>query len=141
MPVYYRLTKSNMKGKSKGRYYAKSVSMGEVHIDEMAKILSASGTVTEGDVFAVLKDLTILMKRELGEGRTVVLDGLGRFRIAIESDSVEAPDEFNAAKHIRGLQCKFIAQGHRDHMISKVVRPFTDGLTCLRAPINDVHDE
>jgi predicted histone-like DNA-binding protein len=141
MSVFYRLIKSNMKGKSEGRYYAKAVSMGEIHLDEMAKILSASSSVTEGDVYAVLKDLTNLMKREMGDGHTVVLDGLGRFRIAIESDTVETPSDFNVAKHIRGLQCKFIAQGYRRGVISKVVRPFTEGIKCKQAPINDVHDE
>jgi hypothetical protein len=31
MAIYYRLTKRNMKGKSEGSYYAKAVTMGELH--------------------------------------------------------------------------------------------------------------
>jgi predicted histone-like DNA-binding protein len=141
MSIYYRLVKSNMKGKSEGRYFAKAVSMGEIHTDELAMRLSASSSLTEGDVYAVLKDLTKLMKDELGDGHTVVLDGLGRFRIAIESDTVADPSEFNATKHIRGLQCKFVAEGHRNALISKLIRPFTQGVNCKRAPTNDEHDE
>ena len=138
MPVYYKFAKSNMKGKSEGRYYAKAVTMGEIHTPEIAKILCHSSTVTEGDVLAVLKDLTSLMKQEMGEGHTVVLDGLGRFRISIVSDTVADPSEFNASKHIRGLRCNFIAEGHHGKDTPKLTKPFTEGLKCKRAPINDV---
>jgi hypothetical protein len=33
------------------------------------------------------EDLTSLMKQEMGEGYTVVLEGLGRFKISIVSDT------------------------------------------------------
>ena len=41
------------------------------------------------------EDLTNLMKQEMGEGHTVVLDDLGRFKISIVSDTVANPSEFN----------------------------------------------
>lgn len=141
MSLNYRLTKSNMNGKSNGRYYAKAVSLGEIHIEELAKMLSHSGTVTEGDVKAVLTDLVNLMKDQLSSSKTVVLDGFGRFKLAIDSDTVAAPTDFNAGKHIKGLRCKFIAEGKRGDIggNGKLKKVFTEGVTCIPAPINDLN--
>jgi predicted histone-like DNA-binding protein len=141
MSVFYKLAKSNMQGKSKNRYYAKAVAMGETHTKDIAKRMSEAGTVTEGDVYAVLTDLITFMKNDLGEGHIVVLDGFGRFKLAIESDTVKDPVDFDATKHIRGLRCKFIAQGHHSQLSSKMEKPFTSGIKCKRAPINDTRSE
>lgn len=139
MSVNYRLIKSNMKGKSNGRYYAKAVSLGEIHTKEISKKLCHSGTVTEGDVYAVLTDLVSLMKQEMAMSKTVVLDGFGRFRLSIDSDTVSSPEEFNAGKHIKGLRCKFIAEGkHVDVSTSRLKKVFTEGVDCTSAPINDI---
>ncbi len=139
MSVKYRLIKSNMKGKSSGRYYAKAVSLGEIHTKEISKKLNHSGTITEGDVYAVITDLVNQMKQEMANGLTVVLDGFGRFKLAIDSDTVSSPDEFNAGKHIKGLRCKFIAEGkHADVSTSRLKKVFTEGVDCTPAPINDI---
>jgi predicted histone-like DNA-binding protein len=144
MSLNYKLTKSNMKGKSNGRYYAKAVTFGEIHIDELAQKLSHSSTVTEGDVKAVITDLVNLMKYELASSKTVVLDGFGRFKLAIDSDTVATPAEFNAGRHIKGLRCKFIAEGKRGNIGGKgrLKKVFTEGVECVPAPINDrrIHD-
>ena len=81
MAVYYRLTKSNMKGKSEGRYYAKAVTMGELHTLDLARIISANNSATVSDVQAVLTALTQVMEQYLGDGQSIILDGLGRFKL------------------------------------------------------------
>ena len=85
--------------------------------------------------------LVNLMKDQLSSSKTVVLDGFGRFKLAIDSDTVAAPTDFNAGKHITGLRCKFIAEGKRGDIggNGKLKKVFTEGVTCIPAPINDLN--
>jgi hypothetical protein len=72
MAVFYRLTKSNMKGKSASRYYAKAVTMGELHTNDLAAMVSESNSVTESDVHGVLIALIQQMKQGMKDEKTVV---------------------------------------------------------------------
>lgn len=141
MAVYYRLTKSNMKGKSEGRYYAKAVAMGELHTLDLARIISASNSATVSDVQAVLTALTQVMEQYLGDGQSIILDGLGRFKLSIESQSVSNPDDFNVTEHVKAVHCNFIPEGKIPKMGSKQVKTFCSGVKVVAAPINDVRDE
>ena len=138
MAIFYRFTKSNMKGKSAGRYYAKAVTMGETHTKELAKSISASNSATESDVNAVLIALVQEMKQRLKEGKAVVLDGFGRFKLTLETESVADPSEFDVAEHVHGVHCSFIEEGRKsqgDHIQTKT---FSAGVKIMEAPRNDV---
>ena len=65
----------------------------------------------------------------------MVLDGFGRFKLAIESEQVEHPNDFNADKHIKGVKCKFIAEGRREIGNQKLVKSFSEGVKCVEAPL------
>lgn len=138
MAIFYRLTKSNMKGKSEGRYYAKAVSMGEMHTMDLAQVISKNNSVTVGDVLASLAGLIEVMQQYLGDGQTVVLDGLGRFRLSIESETVENPGDFRADKHVKGIRCNFIPEGKVLKPGDKQVKTFCSGVKVTEAPKNDV---
>ena len=43
----------------------------------------------------------------LSLGNTVVLDGLGRFHLTVESDPVENKEDFDIKKNVKGVKCKF----------------------------------
>ena len=47
------------------------------------------------------------------DGNAVVIDGLGRFRLMVESEGVEKASDFNIARHIRRIVCKFLPAAHR----------------------------
>src|SRR5574344_2909493 len=134
MAIVYRLIKNNIKGKMFGKYYAKSISLGEVHTSDLAKKISSSNSVTESDVYAVVAALMEEMKLSLGEGHTVVLDGFGRFKLSIESDLVDNPETFDAGKNIRGVRCKFIAEGKRISTGRNLLKAFSKGVKCVRLP-------
>jgi predicted histone-like DNA-binding protein len=138
MAVFYRLTKSNMKGKSAGRYYAKAVTMGELHTNDLAAMVSESNSVTESDVHGVLIALIQQMKQGMKDGKTVVLDGLGRFKLTLETESVADPSEFSAAKHIHGVHCSFIEEGRKPQGNHRQTKIFSTGVEIKAAPVNDV---
>lgn|SRR5574344_1370318 len=138
MAVYYRFTKSNMKGKSAGRYYAKAVTMGETHTRDLAKSISASNSVTESDVNAVLIALIQEMKQDLKSGKAVVLDGFGRFKLTLETESVADPSDFNVAEHVHGVHCSFVEEGRKPQGNHIQTKTFSTGVDIKAAPVNDV---
>ena len=129
MSVKYNLVKSNMRGKSQGRYYAKAVSTGEIDTDELAVKLSKSGSMSVGTVKGVIADLVLEMKDQLASGKTVELDNFGRFKLSIESLSVEKPEDFNTRDHIIGAHCSFVEEGKRRQVNTQhLEKVFSEGL-------------
>ena len=69
--------------------------------------------LSEGSVIAVVTELEDLLKEKLGEGQTVVLPGIGRFSLRVESIGVDDPKEFNIRRHITRIICGFLPAGRR----------------------------
>ena len=65
------------------------------------------------------------MTHELKMGKTVVLDGFGRFRLVAESQGVSSPKEFNIKKHIKGVRCNFLPARERDSQTRKLSSPLS----------------
>jgi predicted histone-like DNA-binding protein len=83
MPISYRIRqrKNNLSSEKELNYIYQAVSNGTVTMDELAYEISQECTLTETDVIAVLHALGKKMQHHLGDGKTVVLDNVGRFRI------------------------------------------------------------
>lgn len=123
MAIQIRLLQHKRKDLN-GKWYGRAVSIGEVGIKEMAKKISESNSVTESDVNAVIVALVEEMKYQLQSGKTVVVDGLGRFHLTVKSDLVEKKEDFNLKKHIKKIMCKFTPAGHKDRLTRKMERDF-----------------
>ena len=107
--------------------------MDEVHTEELAQKINQKCTVTETDVVAVIDALVRQMKEELQEGRTVVLDGFGRFHLTVQSELVDNKEDFNVLRHIKRVLCKFTPDAHRKNLTDrKLVRTFCDGTAIKR---------
>ena len=80
MAVHIKLIKNNIKSSSSyGKYFAKTVSQGEVTLDEIAAEACRNSGFSEGAVVGVVTELQDILKQRLTEGQTVVLPGIGRF--------------------------------------------------------------
>lgn len=124
MAIEIRLKKYKNKTKSSyGKWYAQTVTLGTVGTKEIAQHICQNSSFTEGDVLGVLQQLTGEMQRALQSGMAVRMDGIGRFRIVAESVGVRNQSDFNIQKHIKGVRIKFLAEGHRDAITWKVIRP------------------
>ena len=114
MAVYIKLIKNNIKSSSSyGKYFAKTVSQGEVNLKEIAAEACRNSGFSEGSVLGVTTELQDILKHRLAEGQTVVLDGIGRFSLRVESIGVDNPEDFNIRQHITRIVCGFLPAGRR----------------------------
>ena len=68
---------------------------------------------SEGSVVGVVTELQDILKQRLREGQTVVLPGIGRFSLRVESIGVDDPKAFNIRRHITRIVCGFLPAGRR----------------------------
>ena len=114
MAVHFKLIKNNIKSsKSYGKYFAKAVSQGEVTMEELAADAAANCGISKGNFVRGVTELEEMMKNRLADGQTVVIEGIGRFSLRVESIGVDNPKEFNIARHITRFICGFLPSGRR----------------------------
>lgn len=114
MAIHIRLIKNNIKSSSSyGKYFAKSVSQGEVTLKSMVRESLLARGYNESAVVAVVADLEHALKVKLSDGYTVVLPEIGRFSLRVESEGVDDPKQFSLRRHIKRIVCGFLPAGHR----------------------------
>jgi hypothetical protein len=62
---------------------------------------------------ALVTDLQDILRRKLEDGQTVVLPGIGRFSLRVESEGVDDPKRFDLRRHIKRIFCRFLPAGRR----------------------------
>ena len=95
------------------KFYGKAVKRQDVTLETIAEMISQKNSVTESDVYAVLKALVHEMKFLLQLGHTVKLDGFGNFHLTIESEMVDKESDYQLDKHVKRVLCKFTPASHR----------------------------
>ena len=114
MAVHIKLIKNNIKRSSSyGKYFAKAVSQGEVTLNEIAEEACRNCGFSKGTMVGVVTELQDILKEKLREGQTVVLPGIGRFSLRVESIGVDDPKAFNIRQHITRIICGFLPAGRR----------------------------
>ena len=92
-----------------GKY--KAVAVHERTLDTkkiIEEVKERNGFLSEGTVEAVLIGLSEVINRHLRNGDKVRLDDWGLIKLEIESDKVDAPENFKPKKHIRGVRLHFL---------------------------------
>jgi predicted histone-like DNA-binding protein len=112
MALQIRVQKMKRKGQP-DKWYGKAVKWQDVSLATIAEKISMDNSVTESDVYAVLKALVYEMKKQLQMGNTVKLDGFGSFHLTIESDTVDNKEDYKLDEHVKRVVCKFTPTGHR----------------------------
>ena len=93
MAVHIKLIKNNIKSSSSyGKYFAKTISQGEVTLDEIAAEACRNSGFGEGAVIGVVTELQ---------------------DIRVESIGVDDPKTFNIRRHITRIVCGFLPAGRR----------------------------
>ena len=114
MAVHIRLVKNNIKNNnSYGKYFAKAVSQGEVTMKELAEEAALNSGISRANFIRGVAELQDMMKHRLANGQTVVIEGIGRFSLRVESIGVDDPKQFNISRHITRFVCKFLPTGKR----------------------------
>lgn len=136
MSIFLRLEKKNFKTReTAGKWYAKATPLTTVHTEDLAQSISDSATFTKADVEGVITALVDEMKRRLQDGQKVVLDNFGSFSIAVHSDGVDNPDDFDLKRHVRKPFCKFTPAGRRNQQLGRrIVRNFLENVKWTWSP-------
>lgn len=114
MAIKVRLEKSKFKEENRsGKWYARTVSMGDVTTNELAEKIQKGNTFTRADVQGLIVALVDEMREALQMGKTVVIDGVGRFHLTVESEAVSEKDDFNLGRNIKNVRCAFVPAGKR----------------------------
>lgn len=144
MSLFVRLKKYKNKTKSSyGKLYAETVYTGEVHTRDIAKAVSENTTFRPGEVKGLIDEIVAEMKRQLQDSNIVVIDGLGRFRLMVESEGVEKKEDFNIQTSIKRIVCKYLPAGRRDaeetgnKQNGRIKRNFCDGAKVRMWPGKD----
>ena len=115
MAIHIRLIRNNIKSSSSyGKYFAKTVSQGDVTLKDMVRQTLMARGYDEAAVVTVVTDLEHALKVKLSDGYTVVLPGIGRFSLRVESQGVDKPKKFDIRRHITRIVCGFLPAGRRD---------------------------
>jgi predicted histone-like DNA-binding protein len=88
------------------KYYASTISAGEISLKQLSKRISSMSTVNSGDILAVLDLLNQVMIEELGDGNIVRFGDFGSFQISISAEGQDAADKVTAAS-IKGSKINF----------------------------------
>ena len=104
MSIRIKLRKNEIKSnKNYGQYFAETVSMGTVGVEQLAEEISRNCTLKSSDVQGAIIALQEVMANHLQSGETVVLPGIGSFSLSAESSGAESPKKFSLQRHIRGI--------------------------------------
>jgi predicted histone-like DNA-binding protein len=95
------------------KYYAHTVSAGDIDSEELALKIQANTTFSRGEVRGLIDSLVDEMKYQMSQGHTVILNGFGRFHLAVESEGADTPEAFDIANDIKRVKCKFTPAGKR----------------------------
>ena len=112
MALQVKLQKIKKKGLPE-KWYGKTVKRQDVTLKQIAAVISKNNSVTESDVYGVLKALIHEMTFFLQMGHTVKLEGLGNFHLTIESETVDNKNDYRLKEHVKRVKCKFTPASHR----------------------------
>ncbi|MBM0128545.1 DNA-binding protein [Prevotella copri] len=107
MSVKYRKVKNNRKGSAtRGKIYGKAVVDGVIRTKEIAEKIGKRCTLTEPDIIAVINALETEIAYALADGKRVILDGFGSFKVGISTSPADTPKKFTTA-NIKGFHVVF----------------------------------
>ena len=140
MAVNYKIYKSNRKGTGNGMYYARASHRGTSTVNDLAKTMESNSTVKRSDILAVLSELSETMRNELNQGNRVKIDGLGTFKVGINTLPAKTAKEFTAQKNIKRIHLIFLPEVTSDAQ-GKQVKTLLQGVKVQEASEYAVDEE
>ena len=108
MSVKYRKVVNNRKNsKTKGKVYGRAVVDGVIDTKEIARKINKRCTLTEPDIIAVINALETEIGYGLSDGKRVMLDGFGSFKVGLTTTPADSAKKFTNA-NIKGMHVIFL---------------------------------
>ena len=127
----YKMYKNNnSSSKSAGLWFARAdIDSNPFTTDDISDEIQKNCSMKESDVVAVLKELKGIMKRELQNGRRVVIKDLGSFKLGISTTGVETTKKFDVKKNITNVHVIFAPEKRYDDATGRYITMLTEGIT------------
>lgn len=142
MPVIYKAQQSTIATREgKKLYYPRVILTGNVGTDVIAREIAEQSSLTSGDTKNVIDNLVIVIGRHLQASESVTLDGLGTFRLTLNSNGKGVEDEKDVSATQGVLKVRFQPASTRRSDGTVATRSMTTGARCVRfekgEPVND----
>ncbi len=109
MSIHFKVIERGRPGVAGGgekKYYANTVTNGEMTLNKLTKSIEKVSTVSGADIRAVVYAMVDVMKDALEDGRIVRLGDLGSLRISISSNGEDTPEAVSASS-VKGAKTVF----------------------------------
>ena len=138
--MLYRLYQNNRKNSEfSGKWYARAVYVNELDLNDVAELIQRNTTAKKADVLAVLTEMVEVIRDAIQASQVVNINGLGRFRITLNTAPANTAADFNVQENILGCKVRFLPEmkggakkGSKKQIYLK------DGITFQESPKNDV---
>lgn len=90
-----------------GKYFPKIQHPFVVTSEKIAMDIQQNCSVKRSDIDAVIVELGEALFNNLRDGNIVQLNNIGRFKLSVRGNSVDAPEDFKLSRDIFGVNCKF----------------------------------
>ena len=102
------------------KWFGRVVHQGTLGTDELAEHIMEHGSIyTDDVVLGVTRKLMHCIAEQLEAGYKVKLDGIGTLYLTAQSTGVDAPEEFDMQKNIKGLRVRFLGDQKSTSLYSK----------------------
>lgn len=92
-------------------YYPRAITIGTaINTDQIAEALADRSTVTKTDVKAVLTEMADVMSQHMAQGKSVKLEGLGSFRLGLNTKGVKNEEDFDFQTQLQRVKVNFIPE-------------------------------
>ncbi len=112
--IQYVTYQDNRKEVGTHLYYGRAVHNTTIGTEQLADRIQRSCTLKVSDIVACLKELSEVIKDELGNSNRVHIDGLGTFYVNVKSLGAESEEEFTATDNIKALRIRMLPSSTDD---------------------------
>lgn len=110
----YKLHKvTNRTQRSYGKYVAKAIHPNTITANEIELEIADNCSAKQSDCQLVLCELADTIKHHLQAGDRVELPFLGTIKLEIDSMAVDTEEEFNVARHVKGLRLHLLPKSSK----------------------------
>lgn len=113
MAVQFKMIpkQNNLVSPPQVNYYPCAVSVGEVHLDDLARIIASRSTMSRADCYGVIIALSDVIGEALSNGNIVKIDSLGTFQLVLQGTSSETEDALGKS-NIKGAKINYKPSKH-----------------------------
>ena len=140
MALLYRLYQNKRKNSEfNGKWYARAIFTNMIDLDGIAERIQRNSTAKKSDCLAVLTEMVEVLRDELQASHSVHINGLGYFRMGLNTAPANTASDFNVQENILGVRVNFVPEGKGGSQKgSKKSFYLKDGLKIKEAPKNAV---